>query len=98
MRPREGSNLEVDVHRPARVPTGVDGLEANRTLGVGHLISAEIFLANSVLGAHIGIDAQRVTVPDVYLGAPQRQARGAVHAGDIENQAQRNTRARGAAR
>ena len=68
-----GANLHVNVHGPARIPTGIDGEELGFATRVGDLVAAQKLLADGVETKipHIRIDAQRIAVPDIHLGAGQ---------------------------
>src|SRR5262249_60338398 len=75
-RVRAGAELEVDVHRPTRIPARVDGDEAGHPVRIGHLVAAQELLADGVEAGvgHVRVDAERVAVPDVDEATLERHA------------------------
>ena len=86
----------MDVHCAPGVPARVDGGELRQAVRVGHLVAAEEILPRGA--AHLRIDAARVAMPDVHLGALQRSADAGSVGRYRELQGERQTRARVRAR
>ena len=72
------SARDVNVNGAAAVPAGIDGGELHLTALVGDLVAAQELLsaginsagaAARVIGAFVGINALRVAVPDIDVGA-----------------------------
>ena len=80
------------VRRAPLVVAGVDRREAREPGGVGQLDAAQPRLPDRALGALVGVDADRVGVPDVDGRAGERLARGRVDERDAE--VERDARAR----
>lgn len=68
---REGSNLEVDVRRSARVPTWNNGVEFNHATAIGNLVAAKPSLLSRVFVVHrmifIGVNAFGIAMPQIDL-------------------------------
>ena len=81
---RRGANLEVNMYRSARIPARVHSDKPSLTARVGDLIATQKLLADGVeiRILHIRIDAQRIAMPDVHLGARQRLTVSGVEARD----------------
>ena len=74
------------------VPAGVDRVEADAAVCVGHLVPAEELLARR-LEAGVGdarVHAQRVAMPHVDGGALERRARAVAHLHHVDGEAQRH--------
>ena len=64
---RSAADFKMDMHRPACVPTGIDGEKLRDAFGVGLLIAAQELFAACVKArvAHVRIDAERVAMPNI---------------------------------
>src|SRR5439155_574560 len=78
-------HLDVDVHRPARVPAGVDGLEGRHACSAGPL-DATHERGRGRCGRDTGVHAERVAMPDVDRGSLDRFARRRVEDGEAQRQ------------
>src|SRR6185503_512397 len=88
------ADLEVDVHRAALVPTGVDRRELRAARRVGRLEAAQELLPARAL--HIGVHTERVAVPDVDDGTAECRARAAADARDEEVECEERAGSHGA--
>src|SRR4029450_5768823 len=75
---RAAPHLEVNVHRPARIPARIEGDEANAAVRVAHLIATE----ESLRPPRAAVDTVRVAVPDIDDRARKRRASGSADAAD----------------
>src|SRR5882724_7980881 len=88
---RRRPDLEVDVHGPAPVGAGIDRGEAREAVAVRGLVAAQELLAERgpARVLHVGVDADRVAVPQIHHGTGQRRAGTRREARDAQRQPQR---------
>src|SRR5258705_7504351 len=68
------SNSDVDVNGTSRIPAGVNCGEVHYAVCISDLIAAQELFAYSIIGGHIRVKPERVTMPDVYMCTSQRGA------------------------
>jgi hypothetical protein len=61
----------VDVRGAARVVAGVERVEGDLAVLIGELHPAQVGVPDRVLGALVGVDAERVRLPDIDGGVPE---------------------------
>src|SRR5438128_10468361 len=88
----------MDVHRPPRVPPGIDRCERGDAVGAGHLVAAEKPLADGRLRGDVRLAARRIAVPDIDLRTAQGVAPASADPGYLESEVQRRAVSLGSVR
>jgi hypothetical protein len=86
-----GSDSDVNVNRPAAVPSGLDGGELNTPVVIRSLIAAKILPARSVLYGFIGIRAESIAVPDIDSRADEGSAARIADFLQVDGEVEKNT-------
>jgi len=88
-----GPYLEMDMHRPAFIPTGVYGDESDLAALVGDLVAAEKLPADCIEPriTHVGVEAHRIAVPNIDLSPREGLTASGIDARDDKRESQWST-------
>src|SRR5262245_59343692 len=83
-------DFEMNVGRPALVPTGINGLKFGNAIGVTALNASQERLADTALRGNSRVDSSCIAMPDLGKRIGNRSAGARAH--HSQQQAQRNPR------